>query len=172
MSALVDVEIVKTGGRAYRQNAGLGVYSIGSDASNKIELPDDCIAWRHAILTIGAAGFWIEDLNTDLGTSLDGRRISGRTATLIVRASEAPAAEEATAVPKTSPMEAPKPSPPPPPLPPPPRLPARPPVDPLLEQKRAIKSQIHRELLERLDIKRISTTRIGQDDLSQRARDT
>ncbi len=45
-------------------------------------------------------------------------------------------------------------------------------VDPLAEQRRDIKAQIHRELVERLDIKRLSTARINSEELHRRAQET
>jgi len=45
-------------------------------------------------------------------------------------------------------------------------------VDPLAQQRRDIKAQIHRELVERLDIKRLSTARINSEELHRRARET
>ncbi len=44
--------------------------------------------------------------------------------------------------------------------------------DPLAETRRSVKVQIHRELVDRLDIKRLSASRINTDELRQRARDT
>lgn len=181
MDNALIIEIRSQGGESQQRPLNEGVYSIGSDKSNKIVLAAPGIAWRHAILTLRRQEVWIEDLNSDLGTSLDGQRLTGRTAwkpghqviigsyTLTLK-SQSPAAAAAAAVPDSIPVPRPPKAPEPVPCDePPPAAESKPSTrDPLLQQKRAIKAQVHRELLERLDIKRI-TVRIGQEDLSQRA---
>jgi pilus assembly protein CpaF len=47
--------------------------------------------------------------------------------------------------------------------------PATPPSSPELQLKRSVKQQIHHELLERLDIKRLSASHISRDELRSRA---
>ncbi len=42
----------------------------------------------------------------------------------------------------------------------------------MLDQEKAIKKQIHDELVDRLDIKRLSTSKINKDDLLKKAKDT
>ncbi len=46
------------------------------------------------------------------------------------------------------------------------------PVSPDSDQKRSIKKQVHKELIERLDIKRMSASRIQRDELCEKARST
>ena len=46
------------------------------------------------------------------------------------------------------------------------------PVDPMTAIVRAIKNQIHGELIQRLDLKRMTVSRIGTDELQAKARDT
>jgi len=48
----------------------------------------------------------------------------------------------------------------------------RPPVSPDSDQKRSIKKQVHKELIERLDIKRLSASRIQRDELCKKAQAT
>jgi pilus assembly protein CpaF len=50
--------------------------------------------------------------------------------------------------------------------------PAQPPLAPDLEQKRSIKHQIHQELVDRMDIKRLAASRIRKEELRSRAMET
>jgi hypothetical protein len=63
-----------------RHDLAYGVYPVGSDADNRIVLPGDGIAWRHAIISFMAEGAWLEDLGSQAGTRLDGKRVTGRLA--------------------------------------------------------------------------------------------
>ena len=64
-----------------------GVYPVGSDAENGIILPDPSVSWRHAVLSILDDGVFIEDLMSENGTIVNGRRIEGRCRLEIGRAS-------------------------------------------------------------------------------------
>ena len=142
-----------------------GIYSIGSDSECRVHLPHADVEAHHAILTVGADESWIEDLDTGSGTRVAGTRVSGRAPiapgcdvtigpfmlTLQAAVSPERSAPDAAPVPEPEPA-APAPEPP-----------------GGLEQKRAIKQQIHRELLERLDIKRLAAARVDKDDLQERA---
>ncbi|MBP5227938.1 MAG: Flp pilus assembly complex ATPase component TadA [Kiritimatiellae bacterium] len=55
--------------------------------------------------------------------------------------------------------------------PPPPPIPAAT-ADPMVAIRREIKNQIHGELLQRLDLKRMTASRIGTEELQNKARDT
>jgi len=170
-----------------------GVYTIGADEANKIVLPGKEISWRHAILSFMSDGVWLEDLNSRTGTIMDGSFVNGRTAVrpgqiinighfaMYYDDDSAPAA-----VPEPPPAESePEPGPPPPPTPQPqaaaqdvladmPRPSPQPAVAPgseptrlqaSLEVNRGIKRQIQQELVKRLDLKRLTATRVGEKDL-------
>lgn len=147
-----------------------GVYSIGSDQENLIVLPDPTVNWRHAVLTVGDHEIWIEDLMTDQGTFLDEVRVTGRRVVLpgqririgpyrlrvlasstvvspatgpAVPALDAAAGEEEVPTARRRPEEE--------------------------QRRRSIRRQIHHELLQRLDIKRLAAGRIDEKDLRRRA---
>ena len=158
-----------------------GIYSIGSDEDCKICLPGDSVDFRHAILTIQEDAIWLEDLSSEAGTLIDGSAITGRSLvnngqrvdvgiySLIVNPSTMPAPEPPPPQPDTvvqnTPREDPTPSP-------------TPPVresqrdDTPLDQKRSIKQQIHKELVSRMNIRRMSLSGIKENDLTEKARNT
>lgn len=156
-----------------------GIYTIGSDSDCSICLPDPAIEFRHAILTIQDQAIWIEDLASETGTRLDGTPLSGRSPVkdgqqidlgrfaLIVNpiAHPAPAPEPVPiAEPESTAKHQATPAPPTPPLP---SL-----DETAMEQKRSIKQQIHKELVDRMDLKRMSVSGINQADLTKKAKAT
>ena len=174
-----------------------GLYTIGRGDACKIRLRHPEVSERHALLTLRETGVTIEDLHSSNGTIVGGRPIQEPTrlraddvASLgpcLLRVSsdepatsDAPAAPAAPDVPQPEPPRAPAPEPavaqppsipvsaPPPPPPPPPPAP----VDPMAAIMREIKNQIHGELIQRLDLKRMTVSRIGTDELQQKARET
>ncbi len=154
-----------------------GVYTIGANESNTIMLSGDQIAWRHAVLGVGAEGCWLEALQSNSGTLLDGKRISGRVA---LQPGHTIGIGEYEIVLRT-PAAAPAPAPaedPPRPAPPPPAVFLAPPAepegnaDPLEQVSRDVRKQLHTELLNRLDIKRLTSNQIGEKALRERARTT
>ncbi|HHU16352.1 MAG TPA: Flp pilus assembly complex ATPase component TadA [Lentisphaerae bacterium] len=174
-----------------------GLYTIGRGDACKIRLRHPEVSERHALLTLRETGVTIEDLHSSNGTIVGGRPIQEPTrlraddvvslGPCLLRVSsdepatsDAPAASAAPDVPQPEPPRAPAPEPavaqPPsipvsaPPPPPPPPLPA--PVDPMAAIMREIKNQIHGELIQRLDLKRMTVSRIGTDELQQKARET
>jgi len=165
-----------------------GLYTIGRGEACKIRLRHPEISERHALLTLRETGITIEDLHSSNGTVVDGSPIQEPTrlhaddvvglGPCLLRVSPAVAA----------PAEAPA-SPTPPPLPGPPRaplpvpaveprppepapMPAPDPADPMAAILREIKNQIHGELIQRLDLKRMTVSRIGTNELQQKARET
>jgi pilus assembly protein CpaF len=169
-----------------------GTYTMGSDDENQILLQDATISWKHAILSHGEDGVYIEDLKSTTGTYLDGHRVKDRQQVrsgqriqiggyvLMLEDPDAPAPSPAAeAVPSPAPaLQAPVDT----GMPSTPRAKAPDLSGPAprkksaadlsrLEQKRVIKKQIHEELLERLDLKRLSVAQAGTSDLSKRARD-
>jgi pilus assembly protein CpaF len=172
----IQLEIRRPSGESNLFNIGFGVYNIGSDDDCQIRLAHTSVEGRHAILTLRSDGWWIEDLDAASGTFVEGRRVRGR---FSLGSGEKVAIGPFTIVLGTA-AESPQPQPPAPdpepqrPAPPPPREPAA--ADAhhpaRLELKRSIKQQIHRELVERLDIKRLSASRINDSDLRNRAMTT
>ncbi len=169
-----------------------GTYTMGSDDENQILLQDSTISWKHAKLSHGEDGVYIEDLKSITGTYLDGHRVKDRQQVrsgqriqiggyvLMLEDPDAPApspAAEAVASPAPAlqaPVDTGMPSTPRAKAPdlsgPAPRKKSAADLS-RLEQKRVIKKQIHEELLERLDLKRLSVAQTGTSDLSKRARD-
>jgi len=129
-------------------------------------------------------GCWIEDLGSTSGTLVADETVTGRA--FVAKGQEVRIDRFSLFVHSGDIPPPPEPAPPPPPpvattppppepivAPPPPPEPATPQaVRPEITQKRSIKQQIHRELVERLDIKRLTASRIQRDELSKKARST
>jgi len=152
---------------------GFGVYPVGSEKGNKIVIPDKAINERHAILIFYRDGFWVEDLNSKDGTFINGVRVHGRAAyspgqtirvgpcLMIVQPSAAVTqmisskqkAGESQQIHGKAQLTG-------------------EPEHNLRLQKCEIKKQIHSALLERLDIKRLTTTHIKEEELHRRTHET
>lgn len=173
---VIEVRIPKR--QPVRQNIEPGIYSIGSDPDCRIRLSHKEVEGHHAILRIGTNEFWIEDLGTKTGTRIAGNRINGRALViagqeicigpfiLVLNPDSQPKQppttdaslpveiprkkEETVPEPKMSPL-------------------SQPVLSENKEAERSIKQQIHRELLKRLDIKRLSLSGIGANELRQKA---
>jgi len=172
MMETVHLEIRRPGHDPQRFSLLQGVYTIGSDNECKIQLAHPLVDARHAILTIREDELWIDDLGSTQGTILAGNAISGRERvewdqtidigcfTLCLHSSAQPSAPPAGPAPAAEP--------------PPTKASATPPTSShaTVDQKRSIKAQIHDELVERLDLKRLTATRIDQEELYERARAT
>jgi len=157
-----SITIEQKGKAAVTSELAPGVYTIGADDDCGIRLRHTDIEGRHAILTVGDADLWLEDLESAAGTLVDGARAAGRvplppgqpfsigpfTLTVVfsrqLPAPPSPAADDAAQHTQPAPGDD-------------------------IETRRAIKQQIHKELVDRLDIKRLSASRVSQDDLRQRA---
>jgi pilus assembly protein CpaF len=171
-----------------------GTYTIGSDATCMIRLNHPDIDARHSMLSIQEDNYWIEDFATRKGTYVNDIKISGGThieandkikigpftlalkvyndakkipvqpiqkrvpATKIEEKTEAPVKQN------IAPVAAPKPA--------TPHKSTSPISKEVLAQEKAIKKQIHEELVDRLDIKRLSTSKINKDDLLKKAKET
>lgn len=188
MSAEIQLEIRRPGRDPKLFEIVPGVYTVGSDEDCRIRLPDPGVEARHAILTVQPDGCWIEDLGTESGTSVNNGRIRGRVAILpnqridiasytIILHQELGVGDDLTPPPH-DPVD---------PLPevvPPVKQAAgaaeagrtvftprekEDAVDPLRQKRLLVKQEIHRELLKRLDIKRLSVAHVARDDLSKRA---
>jgi pilus assembly protein CpaF len=181
-------------GEESRYDLDPGIYPIGSDSSNRIELAGTDISWRHAILAFTPDGVWAEDLNSPAGTFVNDVRVKGRVPLkprdvvrigryqLIVQP-EHPTAAAAAPAPAAAAVN-------PPPLPNPaptaqtapgPAAPAPAHATSMSGSRRserlgdkerdvvrAVKKQIQEELLKRLELKRLTASRIGEQDLRER----
>ena len=161
-----------------------GVHVVGSGERCRIRLPDRAVSERHAVLTLSGGRAFVEDMGSDTGTFVNalpvGRRtevlpstpvtIGPYTLTLAPVAASAPAPAPAPAPAAAPAAPAPKPA-APPPEPPASRAPAPAPAPPPPpdERRRSVKRQIHGELVARLDIKRLSASRIKPEELRRRA---
>ncbi len=193
MSETFKLEICGPGKEPRIHDIVPGVYSIGSDEDNRIMLPSPGISPSHALLVIREDSLSVEDLGSESGTFVDGvvvkgmqPLIPGQSVTigqfaLILRdGSAAPAAptpvlEEMPAVePAPAPTPALKPEHEPAPEPATISVPETSPGDvtAFKKIKQSVKQQIHKELVERLDLKRLAATHIGEDALHKRAHDT
>ena len=185
--------IFREGASPVKSELGEGVYTIGASERCRIRLPADGISDRHAILTLSGASARIEDMGSESGTLVN--------ATLIRKPVQVLPSTPITIGPYTMtvvfmpgedrpvPVEAPQPetrapepatrnpqpatrNPQPETRPPQPAAADPVPADPLLEVRRGIKQQIHQELVERLDIKRLTASRTSADELRAKAKDT
>jgi CRP-like cAMP-binding protein len=64
-------------GRRFPVEPGL---LVGRCRASQVRLPDDLVSERHCRIYLGSTGsrYWVEDLNSDNGTVLDGRRVIHR----------------------------------------------------------------------------------------------
>ncbi len=192
MSESIALEVRRPGREPRRFEIGPGVYTVGSDDDCRICLSHESVGSRHAIVTVRPDTCWLEDLGSPAGTSVDGIPARGRTAipsgsevrmgayVLVFHMEGVPADMSATA-PAAPPLPPPAPEQPPAPPPPSPILtpvPARgaesssASLDPETVRKRSIKQQIHRELVERLDIRRLTASRVNPEELRDKVRRT
>ncbi len=153
-----------------------GVHVVGSGERCRIRLPDRAVSERHAVLTLSGGRAFVEDMGSDTGTFVNALPVGRRTEvlpstpvtigpyTLTLAPVAAPAPAPAPAAPAPKPAA-------PPPEPPASRAPAPAPAPPPPpdERRRSVKRQIHGELVARLDIKRLSASRIKPEELRRRA---
>ncbi|MFA5043832.1 MAG: ATPase, T2SS/T4P/T4SS family [Kiritimatiellia bacterium] len=167
MPDLLQLEIQRPGHAAQTHAIEHGIYPMGAEQGNKIVIPDSGVASRHAILIFRPDGFYVEDLNSKTGTFLNETPIHGRAAfragdivrvgdcRLILRLPGRAAHPPEDAMPAPLPVN---------------RAPAPHEANKqqLHTEKSLIKKQIHTELLERLDIKRLTAAHIKEADLHAR----
>ena len=150
--------------------APFGVYMIGADASNRIVLDDGSAEEAHAVLTLMEDESYIEDL-MGAGIYVGGERIGTRQRVFhgvpIQIGNYSPrfgtaaelSAESAPAEPAPPVVEAPevfKPK----------------PKNLQISARQTIKLQIHSELVERLDLKRLSMSKLQEGELQQKIKKT
>ncbi len=140
-----------------------GVFTIGADKDNDIILDAPPVRWRHVILSVQPDSVVLENLADPDSVLLGQKPVNGRVAWLPglpVRIGPFSLALESQA-PSPGPANGSHVDPPRPPS-------ARPPD----VRRRAIKKQIHDELLKRLDLKRLTASHTDETDLRQKARQT
>ena len=164
-------------GRREVRELAEGSYMIGRGESCRIRFPFPDVSERHAILTFRGGEVTIEDLHSANGTLVNGDPIDGRvalTGSMIVQigscmlrvsedAGEEPAecgAGEQPVQDVTIPSGAEEP------------VPADPTPDPMRELRRSVQEQIQRELLKRMDMKRLTVQGVDREGLEERAQAT
>jgi len=65
-----------------RVTLGTGEFVVGRDAACEVRIPSDAVSRRHARLTVGDDGVFIQDLGSANGTYIDGQRADGRVSLL------------------------------------------------------------------------------------------
>ncbi len=173
-----------------------GEYTIGRSEKCRIRLRHPEVSEVHALIRIAPGESFVEDKGSSNGTWVFGGQISAPTrltprmeitiGPYVLTVVEVPAAVEAgEAAPREDRPEAPTPqdngagstalhdkeaesSTPQDKAPEPPK----PDYDPFARARREIKNQIHRELVQRLDLKRLSASRASSDELHKRAKET
>ena len=154
-----------------------GAYLIGRGTDCALRLDDASVSELHAKLILTPTDAWVEDLGSSNGTVVNAQLIAETTRLLpetivsvgatVFRVQPRAAAPGPAPAPKPPSAPAPEPAPrreAPPPPPPPDRRQA--------ELRRQVKGQLHDELVKRLDLKRLATSAISQEELGRRVRET
>jgi pilus assembly protein CpaF len=176
MGSQIKLEVIRRGRPAKSFDMTPGVYTVGSDPDCRIRLPHESVESRHAILTIEETGAWVEDLGSTEGTFVDDLPVHGRLR--LAGGQPVRIGPYILAVSGLAPTATPVPVPlavqPPPQFetvqvnPPEAQSPG---MKPEARRRQAIKQEIHRELLERLDIKRLTAAHVEREDLNKRAQE-
>ena len=184
MAFLLD--LIRPGDRTpIRRELEDGSYFIGSAPGCGIQLEFPDVSRRHALLSLQGDLATVKDLRSDTGTFVNGVPCDGvvkleadsmlQVGQCMLRVSQ-PSAAPAQAAPEpnsrfdfgASRRPAQQQEPPPPPPPPPPE-PEPPKVDPLVAVRRQVKEQIQKELIARLDLKRLTVSGVDQEGLRKQA---
>ncbi len=159
-----------------------GSYTIGRGDACKIRLCYPEISERHALLAVRGGRAVIEDLNSSNGVLVNGVLIEApkslnndsvvAVGPCLLRVSSPENA--APAEKPSAPPSAPRPAEPPPPAVRPPTTPQTDAAhsDPMLTVTRQIKNQIHKELVQRLDLKRMTAANTSSDELETKVKST
>jgi pilus assembly protein CpaF len=151
---------------AYIMEAPFGAYMIGADASNRIVLNDGSVEEVHAVLTLRQDESYVEDLMGG-GVFVEGQRIGNRQqvfpGTPIQIGNYTLYLDSAAASPTPSPQAA--------------VISAPEVFTPRMKNQQvsaiqAIKKQIHSELVERLDLKRLSMSKLQENELQEKIKQT
>ena len=164
-------------GEATRYILEDGSYLIGRGENCALQLPDPGVSERHALLLLRGQTARLEDLHSANGTYINGSPIDGlvdlppdgvvQIGSTMMRVSPAkdeiaPPAEEEYGPSQQETEEPPVSRPETPPAPPP---------DPLAGVRRQVKEQIQRELIARLDLKRLTVAGVDRAGLERQATD-
>ncbi len=163
-----QIDIVRSdAGTATRVRAEDGTYFIGRGESCRIQLPFPDVSDRHALLILKGAGATLQDLGSSNGTFVNGVPIDEpvsltpdavvQIGNVMLRVSPDDETDESTAVP------------PPPAVPDPIENKPPPPPDPMTAILRQAKEQIQRELVARLDLKRLTVAGVDRAGLERQA---
>ncbi len=148
--------------------APFGVYMVGSDASNRIVLDDGSVEEAHAVLTLMEDESYIEDL-MGAGIFVNGQRIATRQR--VYSGSPMQIGNYTLVFGKAGVDEAPPPAQPAVPVAAPEVFKPKPQIR-NLSAVQAVKQQIHNELVERLDLKRLSMSKLQENELQDKIRNT
>ena len=193
--AMHFLDIVNPGQPAKRFELPNGVYQIGRGEACQIRLRHQEISERHAQLTLKDGNVTVSDLKSSNGVIVNGVMIGDpvtiqddsviEIGPVLLRVSTAPRTADASqrpaapvaAVPAAT-LGAPEPvvieKPVEKPVPTSPATSVVPPAvrDPVALLMREVKNQIHSELIKRLDLKRMTASRVGTEELHEKARET
>lgn len=177
----ITLLIARDGAEPQPYRIPLGDFVIGRGKAAQIRLEDPAISDRHAILHIAKDCVAIEDIESSNGTIVRGEQIRpnfsiilspGDVITIggynLIADWEAPVEAAPFVEPPKEAKLAQAPASPPSPVP---ASEEKTPEDPLRNVRRDIKNQIHRELVQRLDLKRLSASRTSSEELGQKARE-
>ena len=173
------LEIRQTDAQEQWRELETGIYSVGSDRENQVVVTGGDVARRHAIVCLRPGGCWVEDLSMGK-TTVSGHTVRGRAEVLdgqdirmgsvllrVHRRKPEPKSEPDVVLPPAvatpnvqEPVggaTAPEPT-------------AR--DERLLTRRQTVKRQIHQELIERLDIKRLTASHVEDAELHRRVLST
>ncbi len=160
------------GGNRESRTIADGTYMIGRNPSCPVcfDFPD--VSERHAILTVRGGKAVVEDLHSANGTYVNGEQIDGPVELdggMVVQVGESmlrvcgdderPADDIGDAQPPEAAYEV------------PPCEDGEPAPDPLRELRRSVQEQIQKELLKRMDMKRLTVQGVDRDGLEETARE-
>jgi len=173
------LEIRQTDAQEQWRELETGIYSVGSDRENQVVVTGGDVARRHAIVCLRPGGCWVEGLSMGK-TTVSGHTVRGRAEVLdgqdirmgsvllrVHRRKPEPKSEPDVVLPPAvatpnvqEPVggaTAPEPT-------------AR--DERLLTRRQTVKRQIHQELIERLDIKRLTASHVEDAELHRRVLST
>jgi len=181
------LDLIRPGDRTpQRRELEDGSYFIGSASGCSIQLDYPGISRRHALLSLQGDTATVKDLRSDTGTFVSGVPCDGvvrleadsmlQIGQCVMRVSRnagvqkpEPQANARFDFGGASQQQAAPRQPDPPPPPPPPPEPELPKVDPLMAVRRQVKEQIQKELIARLDLKRLTVSGVDQEGLRKQA---
>jgi len=181
------LDLMRPGDRApQRQELADGSYFIGSAPGCNIQLDFPEVSRRHALLSLQGNMATVKDLRSDTGTFVNGVPCDGvvqleadsmiQIGQCVMRVSQgaapqqaAPQATERVTLGEQAQRPASAPAAAQPPPPPPPPEPEQPKPDPFAAVRRQVKEQIQKELIARLDLKRLTVSGVDQEGLRKQA---